>query len=140
VSTLLSPRIKPLTRNGSGWTALEAVRIESYHPDFGPGMVVLDPLQTEHVHARLSQISFAFLHHIDTGSLVTTLNTCGAEVLPVTRIEGDEVSLLAVMVRNSSGRAYLLPEQVREATHHLEAIILEFLHHNGWGGEDARNQ
>lgn len=140
MSTQVHPRVQPLTRRAAGWTALEAVRIQTHHPDLGNGAIYLDPIQTEYIHARLSQIEFAFLHNIDGGTLVTTLNSCGAEALPVSRIEGDIVSLQGIVLRRGDERAYLVPEQIGEVRQQLEQIILEFLHDNGWGGEDARSQ
>ena len=133
-------RIQPRTTSIRGWTALESVRIDSHHPQYGHGTVDLDNLQAEYIHARLSQISFAFSHHMQTEPLVTTLSRCGAEALPVTMIEDEEVKLHALVIRNDQGKVYLVPEEIAHIRQELERVVVEYLHDKGWGGEDAGNQ
>jgi hypothetical protein len=140
MATRFQPKATPVTRSGAGWTRLEAVEIASNHPTYGNGKVRLDPVQTEHIHARLSQIDFAFSHHIQTGQLVTSLSPCGAEALPVSRIEGDTVTLDALVIQKDQARVYLTPAEITAVRKDLERIVIDYLHDNGWGGEDARRQ
>lgn len=53
---------RPLIRQQGGEVRLDAVQIESQHPDQGYGAVYLTPDQLLEIHARLSQIALAFLH------------------------------------------------------------------------------
>ena len=140
MATRLQPQATLLTRNYAGWTMLDAVEISSSHPAYGDGTVRLSPTQLEHIHARLSQIDFAFSHHIQNGQLVTSMSACGAEALPLTRIDGDEVALDALVIQNDRSRVYLAPDDVAELKNTLERIVVEYLHDNGWGGEDALRQ
>jgi hypothetical protein len=129
-----------LKTTNHGWTALETVRIDANHPLYGHGRVDLDNLQAEHIHARLSQIDFAFTHRLQTEPLVTTLSRCGADALPVTTIENDEVRLLALVIQNGDGKVYRAPDEIAPVRKQLEHVVVEYLHDQGWGGEDGRNQ
>jgi hypothetical protein len=119
---------------------LEAVEIFSRHAPSGSGSVRLDPIQAEHIHARLSQIDFAFRHDIQTGELVTSLSPCGAEALPVSRIEGDTVTMDGLVIKTAQARLFLSPDEVTTVKNELERIVIDYLHDSVWGGEDARRQ
>ena len=140
MATRFHPQATPVTRSDAGWKRLEAVEITSRHPTYGDGAVRLDPMQVEHIHARLSQIDFAFSHHIQSGQLVTSLSACGAEALPVSRIEGDTVTLDALVIQKDQSRVYLTPSEITAVRNDLERIVIDYLHDNGWGGEDASRQ
>jgi hypothetical protein len=144
--------------NRDGRHRLEKVVVMSDHAD-GRGAVDLTVDQALYVQSRLSQIAVTFLphhrsngahprNHVTThpdGPLVHKLATCGAEVWPVT---SDDAALLAdlekVMIESdrpsARGPIHLSPEQALYVEERLTQIALDFLHDQGWGGEDAYRQ
>jgi hypothetical protein len=148
----------PISReNGGGHPVLEQIIVASQHAD-GPGTVHLTPNQALYVQSRLSQIAITYLpHHTwngqhpheqatthPDGPAEHTLAPCGAEVWPVVGGADLMPDLEQVVIASDrpggSGPIHLSPDQVLHIEERLTHITLAFLHDNGWGGEDGRNQ
>ncbi len=123
---------------------LEYVEIDATHERFGHGHVRLNREQVRHLAARFTQLDVAFGHNANptAQSLTTTMMpNSGAEVFPVTEVEGDVVRLIGVKIEvKGDGSAYIMPDALGQVRHDLDRISRHYLGHGGWGGEDAHDQ
>lgn len=123
---------------------LRHVDIDATHERYGHGHVRLNREQVRHLAARFTQLDVAFGQHANPNaqSLTTTMMpSSGAEVFPVTEVEGDVVRLVAVKIEvKGDGSAYIMPDALGQVRHDLDRISRHYLGHGGWGGEDARDQ
>ena len=129
----------------TGERLLDEVVVESAHPD-GNGTVHLTPDQSLLLLSRLTQLDAQFLHGappIDLFTRDALRDAGGSRACPVARTNGaGALELEQVIITDGSGRSlvHLSPDQVRDLERRLTALALEYLHHNAWGGEDARAQ
>lgn len=137
-------RVTPEVRRSAGAEVLEYVEIDATHERYGHGHVRLNREQVRHLAARFTQLDVAFGHHAAPAAppLTTTMMpSSGAEVFPVTEIEGDVVRLVAVKIEvKGDGSAYIMPDALTQVRQDLERISRHYLGHGAWGGEDAGDQ
>jgi hypothetical protein len=149
----------PISReNGGRRPVLEQIIVASEHGD-GRGALHLTPDQALYVQSRLTQIAITYLPHHQwngqhpheqatthpNGPADHTLAPCGAAVWPILGAGADlmpdlEQVVIASDQSGGSGPIHLSPDQVLHIEARLTHITLAFLHDNGWGGEDARDQ
>lgn len=131
-------------RKRAGIEILEGVEIDATHERYGHGHVRLNREQVLHLAARFTQLDVAFGDHAHPSaqSLTTTMmQRSGAEVFPVTEVEGDRVRLIALKIEvEGDGSVYIMPDQLGHVRHELEHISRHYLGHGAWGGEDASDQ
>lgn len=136
--------VTPEIRKTARAEVLEHVEIDATHDRYGHGHVRLNREQVRHLAARFTQLDVAFGQNASptAQSLTTTMMpSSGAEVFPVTEVEGDKVRLVAVKIEvKGDGSAYIMPEALGQVRHDLDRISRHYLGHGAWGGEDARDQ